>query len=222
MELELSGIPLRENLEELVYKAFKQSILSGKLAPGTRLIEEEIAKAMRVSKTPVRHALARLQSEGLVVAIPWQGKRVVSLTLEEVSQLYDVREALEGMAARLAAGQLGEEVLAQMTAHVADSERHLAQGDMEAFLVADRSWHDLLIRGSGNDLLAQMMEGVRNKILIMQVASIYYGRRGQDSVAEHRSVLEALYAHDSDAAEQRMRAHICNVRAIVLKTLAKN
>ncbi|MDN5343988.1 MAG: hypothetical protein PWQ18_99 [Clostridia bacterium] len=212
----------RLNLSDHVYKALKDAILSGKISQGSRLVEEQLARTLKVSKTPLREALGALEKEGLVEAIPYQGRYVASVAPCQMLEVYEVREMLEGLAARLAAEQASPELCSDLQKCLERSKDALEREDIDEFLRNDREFHGLLIECAKNKTLEQMNQLIRSRIMLGQVTSAYRLHRRDASLSEHQAVLRAIIDRDPEAAEVAMRRHIKNLAATLACTGCQN
>lgn len=203
----------RQNLTDQVYHSLKEAIIQGSLAPGTRLVEEQLASSLKVSKTPLREALGALERDGLIDVIPYQGRYVAFLSLRQMKELYGVRELLEGLVARLATEHITPALEQELAECLEKSKRAAESGDNEQFLLNDREFHDRLLDAADNQSLKQMLQLLRDRIQLGQVSLIYRLNRRQESLNEHMAVLQALRERDPAAAEAAMRKHIINLAA---------
>jgi DNA-binding GntR family transcriptional regulator len=191
------------------YNAIVEGIISGLFHPGQRLILERVAEQLGVSVTPVREAVVRLVQEGLVTEEePFRRLRVVPLTEEYVSSTYQVRAALEGLAAELAARRVTSEDVQALRQILAGAEKSLAQERFQAFLDADRSFHDAVLVLASNGVLNRSMRALHNHIMYIRG---YCQRRSSShfkfSHTEHLEVMKAIEAGDARAARQSMEIH---------------
>lgn len=145
---------------EYAVAAIKKWILDGDLAPGTRLDQFALAGRLGMSRIPVRTALERLASEGLVELLPHRGAVVSGISQQEMLDLYFVRNHLEGMATLLAADQLSEPQFKRLEENLADTERQIASGDLEAFLRTNREFHMTIYESAGNPVLMRIISGL--------------------------------------------------------------
>ncbi|MBI4805130.1 MAG: GntR family transcriptional regulator [Desulfovibrio sp.] len=199
--------PIRhQNLDEMVYARVKDMLASGELEPGQRIVQEDMAAGLEVSRTPLVNALKRLAQEGLLEWVPRRGIYVRVLGLAELVHLFEVRERLEPLAAELAA--------AQISAKEADEMYELWQGmqglpdtqeSHKLFIERDRSFHWRLAELSANPYLMTAMAPVN-----MLAAAYLHGtpRPWEDTVPDHMAVIEGLRRKDSEATGQAMRRHI--------------
>lgn len=199
---------------ERVYRELRRAILEGDVGPGDRLTTLAIAERLGVSRTPVRSALVRLETEGLVESAGGQSARVRALTTDEVEHAYDVAMGLEGMLVfRLAEAAVQEQVDA-LSAAVDGMERAAAEGDKAAWVAADTRFHALLVEFGRNALVDVMMDRVETVIGRLRFLSLHVNPRGAvDSAADHRAVVEAVRAHQTEQARNVHHRHWERVRA---------
>lgn len=206
-------------LVDMVYLALRDAIASGQLVAGTRLREVALAKHFGVSSTPVREAFRRLEREGLILVSPHRGATVVSFTLHELTDLYEIHELLECRAVRRAA-EAPHHNLVPLEATLAEAEAILGEPDQAAFNRLDLAFHRALNDLGGNAPLAELIEQVHRRIQSARVR--YAGHlpgRPMHSHAQHKELLAAVRARDPDRAEALSRAHIRAVRDAVVQIL---
>lgn len=204
------------------YEAIRAKILSGEFGPGTMLSEGELARQLGISRTPVREALQRLEEEGLAVILPRRGAIVRVLTLQEVREILRVREALEGLAARLAASHIPRALVDELRARWREVNQSL---QAQAHVALDKlglEFHAAIVEASGNRTLARMLEGVRGRIegtraLYLQGAGEAALRRARLVCADHLEILDALEAGDGELSEARMKAHLRQIRTETIR-----
>ena len=206
--------------ESLVHH-LRELILSGAVKPGEWLRQEKFAQQFRVSQTPVREALKQLSAEGLLEHVPYRGIRVVAFTLTDVSDLYECRTFLEGMAARHAAGRITEEQLAELRAVFERMKERLGTRYIAEYRELNRRFHTIVFDASGRSFLvrtlAQMWAAFPSMLWsnFARTAAPLPGRAKSD-VDEHRAILAALEARDADAAERATRLHIQHAKDLLL------
>lgn len=211
-----SRVLIHPNLSSRVFELLKEDILSGKMSSGDHLSESRLAGELGVSRIPVREALSRLAQEGIVEILPRRGAFVAELSEKQIVELYDVREVLEGLAARLAAEKVTEEVIAQMKNYFDSRELPSKKKNFRDYSMAVFSFHKLLVRTSGNERLISIMNGLFDQIKLMQLKSVTLSGPGDRPLREHRAIIESLERHDPDLAEKLTREHIRNVKSDVL------
>jgi DNA-binding GntR family transcriptional regulator len=208
--------PTRATAVQTARKAIRDMMFNGELPPGAALVEQQLAEKLGVSRTPIREVLAELSQEGLIRnAGPW-GKVVVEPTLQDAVELYDLREIVEGAAARLLAPHITDEQLAELERR----SRPLDTGERGAR--DDLQFHQRIVSWCGNARLLQFagtlqLQWVTFRFGDMMVQTGAVRKRpAQDIKVTHRQIVEALASRDSEVAEQVARAHVRDIRATVL------
>jgi DNA-binding GntR family transcriptional regulator len=211
----------RRRLVDDATQALRDAILAGRLAAGARLRQTDLAQQLHISRTPIREALGRLQQEGLVDLLPHGGVRVVLLDLDEAVELYELREVLDGLAARLAASRIEAGRLATCERALERMGRSLERPNGSQWFAAHVLFHEEIVRAAGNRRLQRLQPVVRLSIRHFHPLLLRTERRPETAHREHRRILDAIAAHDAEAAEREARAHIVNAREIVLKQLTQ-
>jgi DNA-binding GntR family transcriptional regulator len=191
---------------EFVYRELRNAILEGALRAGTRLREIELAQQMDVSRTPVREALRRLESEGMVTADRARGLIVSEITHEMVRELYAMREMLEGTAAAWAARNATAVELAALRT-IADQDAALA-GDPQRLAKNNQLFHQTLFRAAHNRYLLKSLSSLQASIALLGGTGLAAGQRAHFAVSEHQALVAAIERHDARSAEDIARAHI--------------
>lgn len=206
-----------------LYDDLTRSILSGDLAPGAKLSEPVLARSFGASRAPVREAIRRLQERGLVTYVVNQGARVSQPSAAEFLALLDVREAMEGMAARLAAAHMADSEVAALDELVAGHRGEIERNPLGAYLQNDpeTDFHMRIARGSGNPILSELLcdQFYPRLRLCRRLHSTVQGR-GREAWREHLRITEAISQHDGELAEILMRRHIRAARAALQTALA--
>jgi DNA-binding GntR family transcriptional regulator len=202
----LANLAAYRGLTAAVADQLRTAIVDGELRPGQRLVQEELAQALGISREPVRQALRLLEAEGLVVHRPRRGVVVAPLAEQVVRDLYDVRAALDGLAARRAAGRLSPAQAKEARRLVATARRHLAHGNVPALLAEDRALHQLILEASGNHVAQDILRPQWDRIAAVMQAVLQsgYAHRAWN---EHEVLLDAILAGDADRAEALAREH---------------
>ena len=188
-------------------------IVANELAYGAKLTEDSLAKELGVSRTPVREAFNRLAQEGLVTVFPGRGAFVATLSFSDMVQLLEIREVLEGMAARLATSRITKTSLEKLRRQMEVEIRKSAGNEYTGYLDVDRQFHESVIFASGNQHLSQLMKSLRDRIQMLRHRSVILPGRARKSFQEHLQIIDALAARDPDLAEERIRTHIRNVKS---------
>ncbi len=211
-----SRVLIHPNLSSRIYELLKEDILRGKVSSGDHLSESQLALELGVSRIPVREAISRLAQEGIVEVLPRRGAFVADLSEEQIIELYDVREVLEGLAARLAAERVTGEVIEQMKNYFKSQEVPSKKKNFKDYSIAVFSFHKLLVQTSRNERLVSIMNGLFDQIRLLQLKSVTLSGPGDRPLREHRAIIESLERHDPDLAEKLTRGHIRNVKSDVL------
>lgn len=190
------------------------------LPPGTRLKHQEIAEALGVSNTPVREAIRGLEKDGLVETLPYKGSVVKAMSAKETRDLYDVRMALEGLAARLAVDKITDMQLKRIGKTVHQYETAFENGDVALGMEADLQFHDLLAQASGNETLLMILRQLTNRVQVLRQLDKGKMRRRQ-SLDDHRAILKALEERDATKVEALVVQHIERGKQHVLHLMAK-
>ena len=202
---------------ELAYQKLRDAIASGALKPGHRVMEVEVAEWLDVSRTPVRDALRRLESEGMLVMEPRNGLVVASITRPAMLELYVMREVLESTAARLCARHASDSELMQLEELVKREEK--LKEDAQALVRLNRLFHDAIHRGAHNRFLEKSLDAVNDSMILLGKSQMLIPERAQEARAEHVALFEAIRNRDADAAEAIARRHVQSAQKQRLKQL---
>ncbi|WP_410573556.1 GntR family transcriptional regulator [Amycolatopsis sp. cmx-4-61] len=198
-----------------VREELRERILTGRLRPGDRLVERELADDLGVSRVPVREAIRSLEAEGfLVVQSP---RRVVvrQLARVDVEELFDVREALEGLAAGLAAARAGAAELKRLERVLADAGRATARGDAARITVLNSRFHDEIVAIAGNALLTTMLQPLEGRLRWLTSQNEHW----TELLDEHRRLYEAIASRDAERAKASAVEHVRVNREVTLRSL---
>jgi DNA-binding GntR family transcriptional regulator len=199
-----------ENLTlwERVHTHLRAEILSGALPPGSELQEVALSRTLGVSRGPIREAIGRLAAEGLVTVRPRRGAVVRALSTEEFLEAYQVREALEVMAVRLAVPRLTEDDLATLEAYIDEMTACAERGDTQRFFEANTGFHRAFFDVSGNRMLRDVYRALCGQIDRYRLRSLELRGNVQRSIAEHKAILRAARAGDVERAVHLVSEHI--------------
>lgn len=204
------------------YARLYQAIVQGELLPNERLIEMDLAEKFDVGRAAVRTALVRLEQEGLVEREPNRGARVRLVSAAEAVEMYEVRAALEGLVARYAARNATEQDVAAIQAILQQMESYLSQGELLKISDLNAKLHARLLEIAQHQTVARVLERLRAQQVRFQYRTVLVAGRVQQSLAEHRAILEAIATHDSDAAEAAMRYHLTKVTEALRQSINTN
>jgi DNA-binding GntR family transcriptional regulator len=203
-----NGQPLRDSVRERI----RQGIADGRWAPGARLVERELADEFAVSRVPVREALQMLQREGFIELLPRRGAVVRQLTPAVVSDLFDIRQALEVLAARQAAERIDEDGLSRLFTVLEEGRRAIAADDHAASGSANTAFHEAIIDLAGNEPLRDLLEPLSGRLKWLLRQTTDYPR----VQAEHEQLFAALAARDAELAGAVALSHVRASRHMVL------
>jgi DNA-binding GntR family transcriptional regulator len=194
-------------LADRVEGRLREQIVDGLLTPGARLSEVDIAQGFGVSRGPVREALRRLASHGLVTVETHRGAFVRSLDLSEVRELFEVRIALEAEAAELAARRIDRAGAGELRELQRTARAEVDRG-ARSRVFDTHDLHDLVVRQAGNQRLARMVAQVNTELRLARSRSGATGRRAVEALGEHERLVDALVSGDGDGARHAMREHL--------------
>jgi DNA-binding GntR family transcriptional regulator len=201
------------------YNRIRDAILRGDLRPNARLVETELAGWLEVSRTPLREALARLASDGLVESRR-RGWAVREHTAQEVSEIHEVRAALEGMAALLACNRASDRQIEQIADFHHEQDRNRLEMPASDYLVEyNEAFHQTVVAASGNERLNHFIRRNREFFFTYRIAKLYTDAEARASLKGHDELVEALIARDADRAERAMRQHILEARDVIISKL---
>lgn len=206
----------RRTISSQAEPVLREMILSGRLAPGSRLNEVELAASLGVSRGPLREAIQRLVAEGLLTLVTHRGAHVRTFVPSELRDLYELREALETHGTRLAATRSTAAARKKLASMLSRTERHLTSEDPYP---SDLDFHASLMTLSGNEALVNAARDVDRQIRLARSVSGNDPERARRAFEEHRAVLAALESGDPDAATEAMRTHLRHSAASAIQML---
>ncbi|MBS5334221.1 MAG: GntR family transcriptional regulator [Anaerovoracaceae bacterium] len=203
-------------LREIVYEELKRQILVGEIAPGTRMMEVEMAEDMGVSRTPIREAIRKLEKEGLVTIEPRRGAYASEISVKDMVDVLEVRQDLEGMAAALAAEKVTEEEKQAFIKVNSEYEEAIKSGNTEEIIRCDELFHQLIVSYSGNKTLNQLLSQVQE--LALRFRYIYYDDfyRYEKMPKEHEQIEEAILSGDSQKARVVAEEHVMKLKRFII------
>lgn len=209
-----------EDAQERCYIFIRQRIFEGAIRPGDRVVAQQVAQVLGVSRTPVREALSRLVQEGLVQRDEGWGFIVMGIRPQEVHDLYDLREVLELRAAETALERIDAQRLGAIDELLLQSQKQLRAESLSEFLVTSRRLHMAIIELSGNALYAAVLTVVSDRIhLLAKWLSEHDPNRPAEVLAENRAIVKALHARDRKALRSAIRLHLKRGRALTFSHL---
>ncbi len=203
-------------LRELVYEELKEQILKGKIVPGTRLMEVELAKNMGVSRTPIREAIRKLEEEGLITIEPRRGAYASQISVKDMVDILEVRQDIEGLAAFFAATRMTEKEKEELKKASDSYNLAVAEGNTENMIAHDTRFHRIIVESCNNKILVHMIEQLQE--LVLRFRYIYYGdfRRAENMPEEHFQIMEAIREGRAEDARAAADVHIDRLKEMVL------
>jgi DNA-binding GntR family transcriptional regulator len=206
-----SGFERPELLAERAAGHIREAIIHGRLEPGQRLVESQLAKQWGVSRAPLREAMRLLTAEGLVALSPHRGATVSPVSPQELQDLFAVREMFESLAARIAAVQRPRADLDRMRQLVAEMDASVARHDLARYYALALEFHDVLVQGSGNAVLVRLYNLVKRQFRRYQAVMARVPHLPERSIREHRKILRAIERGNGRQAASAAGRHIANV-----------
>jgi len=198
----------KKTLHEEIADNLREMIMSGELKEGDKIKEDELCAVMDISKTPLREALRVLSTEGLIKLIPNRGAFVSTPTFEEIKEMFDVMSVLEGACARAAAEKMSDRDFASLKKLHNKLEENFSRRDQKEYIRINNQYHSFVQDLAGNRTLNQIVNGLRQKILLYRFQSLNLPERFDQSIVEHRDLLEAFRKRNPQKAETLMRSHL--------------
>lgn len=214
-KIEVVAAPIRQQ----VAGAIRQAIINLEFKPGDRLIERELCEMTGVSRTSLREGLRELESEGLIKNMPYKGLIVATVTLEEASNIYDVRSQLEGLLGRETAKLRTKKDLADLNANFKSIEKAVAGRDFNALIALKAEFYGILMRVTNNPILSDILVNLQGRVAQFRATVMTREDRVAPSMDEIRTILDAIRAQDHEAAEAACIAHVRNAGDLVLELL---
>jgi DNA-binding GntR family transcriptional regulator len=207
-----------ESLTTVAYEAIKAEILGNQLRAGQPLPAERFIRELKLSRTPLREAIQRLEKEGLVEVRPRMGTFISHLNLREIQEMYQVRRELEGLAARLAAGRIPPGRLREVETALS---RHALTGevDYQALSEAGQQLHQLIVESCGNAVLTRFIRSLQDHFARFRSLSLSLPEKILASHREHLQILKALKKGDGERAEQLVHEHFDHAGRVLLDNL---
>ena len=191
---------------QLAYERMLEAIQQGQLTSGTRVRESDVADWLQISRTPVREAMRRLEAEGLLSHVPHVGVVVTEIDSEMVTELYAMREVIEGTAAGLAA-QHASPAEIHMLQEIVKAEKELAQ-EPALLMRQNREFHDIIYRSAHNRYLLKTLNALHDSLVLLGKTTLGSKPRAAAAHSQHQAIVKAIAARDQPLAEELMRAHI--------------
>lgn len=202
---------------DYVVQRLREGIVSGRFAPGQRLIARDLIDEIGIGRSSVREAFRRLAADGLVDLVPNRGAIVRRLSRKQVKDLFRIRESLEGLAARLAAEQIDQGLNRRVFLDVWEQVRPRGETlPWNVFIDRNRRYHLTIVSIGGNEQLSALIDNLQLPIVMLQVGRVMLPEHAEQSHRDHVAIAQAILAGDAVAAEEAMRAHVRGSAAWIL------
>ncbi|MEE1008723.1 MAG: GntR family transcriptional regulator [Agathobacter sp.] len=205
-------------LRDVVFNTLREAILKGELQPGERLMELQLASKLGVSRTPIREAIRMLEQEGLAVTVPRKGAEVAKMTLKDMEDVLEVREALDELAAQIACKKINEEQLSKLRIVRDEFEDSLASNDIKRIAQADVRFHDVIYEATDNSKLVSLLNNLREQIYRYRVEYLKDPKNYPALINEHNEIVKALAERNEEKVTIAMHHHVAN-QAIAVKSV---
>ncbi len=215
----VSVLRSQPSLVDQVYEAILSRIAAGQYGPDARLIQEEIAEELGVSRQPVQQALLLMRNEGVLTSAPGRGLMVAPLDVAKVRNVYEVRTALDALAAIKAAALGSKRAELEGPGYIARGREAVARQSIADMIAADMAFHHFIYELSGNPMIAETAAPHWTTLRCLMGAVLMQGDAPRDIWAEHEAILDAIIRADVAGAENALRSHMSTATAVLVKKL---
>lgn len=206
-------------LRDVVFRTLRQAILTGEMKPGERLLEIHLANKLGVSRTPIREAIRMLELEGLVIMVPRRGAQVAQITEKSMSDVLEVRCALDVLAVELACERITAEAVEELREACREFEKATATKDVHVIAKADVAFHDIIFKAAGNPRLTQMINNLAEQMYRYRFEYIKDESQHQMLIKEHCLICESIEKRDVETAKEAIRKHIENQENSIIRQI---
>lgn len=206
-------------LRDVVFNTLRQAILTGELKPGERLMEIHLANRLGVSRTPIREAIRKLELEGLVTMIPRRGAEVAQITEKSMSDVLEVRRAMDALCVELACDRISQEELGNLKKACENFEQAVRTKDVKSVAQADVALHDIILQATGNQRLIQLVNNLSEQMYRYRFEYIKDTSQHERLIEEHRIIYESIVKKDRLTASRAARMHIDNQEKAIMNQI---
>lgn len=197
---------------EIILEELRAAIFDKKLEAGDRLVENNIAKSMGVSRTPVREALRQLEIEGLAINIARKGTLVKGISKEDIMEIYDIREVLEGLAVRGACLNISRKEILKLKEIIKIMSSCINENDTDKYIKSHNEYNRIILNASKNKRLISKLEYIYEYLKSMRKVTLSNETRREEALLEHKNIVEAIEEGDEVLAERLARKHVVNAK----------
>lgn len=205
------------SLRQQATDKIRETILSGRFAPGQKLLERELMSQLGVSRTVLREALQHLQAEGLISIIPHRGPMVAKITAEEARDIYQVRQNLESLAGEGFARNATDNQVHQLRAALEYLRSPDASNTAESLLTAKNKFYSILMSGCGNQVVGQLLTQLNNRVTLLRRMSLSHPGRLQNTIDELEEIVSAIEERDANKAGELCAKHVARAAEVVMR-----
>ena len=202
------NLPKQVSIREKVYSTVRNDVLSGRIAPGERIVEARVAREINTSRTPVREALHMLEREGLLEAVPRVGYRVKTVDQDDMEELCEIRIINETLSAQWAIDRITPKELQTLEENLEEAEAEVRNGNPKAFVDYDATFHEILSRASGSKRLFELCQFLCRHMLRYRIESVHSEETALRAISGHKVILESIKSRDKDAVASAIRNHL--------------
>jgi len=199
-----------QKLKDIVYNYVRDEIVAFKLEPGKRLLEEDIAKILGVSRTPVREAFSTLSAEGFLEILPRRGAIIKDITLKDLQDILIVREELELLAIKLAIPNIDEEILGELEKAKNNFEQAVNTHEVVKMIAADINFHDIIFNCTQNKQLINILKNLKEQLYLYRAIYIREKASLTEIIEDHKEIYESLKSKDIEKTKLAISSHIKN------------
>jgi len=208
-----------ETLSKRVYKSLKKSILNGDLKPGQKLSQDWLAKQMKVSRMPVREAIERLRTEGLVESIPYKESRIVNFSYKDIEEIYSVRSLLEAYSARLSTRKIREKDFKELKKINKEMKECLDENNYKQLSICNKKFHLIIYNRSGNSRLSKTIKNLWDSC--PKDFFWNFSERSKNSIIDHERIIKAIESKNGRLVEKIIAHHIENTKRRIIKIITQ-
>jgi len=206
-------------IRDVVYDYLRTAIINGLIKPGERLVEKDYAEKFNISRTPVREALRKLELEGLVENIPRKGDIVKGIDVKDMLEIFSIRQALEPLVLKTAIENITPEDISNLQEAVNTMDRSADYDDTTTLLNAFQNFHDILIRASNMPRLSAIIAQLKDYLGRFRTISLSNTIRRTQAINEHKEIMQAILAKDSNKAEKLIGSHLASARKALVERI---
>lgn len=208
-------------LREQIVDFIKDAVVTGRLKPGERVPEQEIAESFGISRTPIREAFRQLESEGFITVTPRKGAVVSPITDKDVSEFYAIKSLLEGFAAKTACLTLTPKELKRLETLNSQMEKYAERNDVKGFFRLDNQFHDTFLKACGNEKLCTLIHQLVAQFERFRITALALPGRMRDSVRQHNEIIEAFKSGNTALVETLVKANAERGRDVLVEEILK-